>query len=78
MVYELLGVRDSEDPELKPTDAALVLSELTRAASHLFEAGYYHRAAIAYRQVLAGFPNDPLAKQMLNESELLAGEAGIA
>ena len=75
MVYELLGVRNSEDPELKPTDAALALSELTGPASQLFEAGDYRKAAAAYRQILDRFPDDPVAKSMLGESELLADEA---
>jgi adenylate cyclase len=78
MIYELLGVRDSEDPELKPTDAALALSELTRPASLLFEAGDYRKAAAAYRQILAGFPDDPVAKAMLDESGHLADDATIA
>lgn len=78
MVYEFLGVRDSEDPELKPTDAALALSELTRSASQLFEAGDYGNAAAAYRQILAGFPDDPVAKAMLDESGQLADETRIA
>src|SRR4029077_20785160 len=33
MIYELLGIRASDDPELKPPDDAARLCELTRGAS---------------------------------------------
>ena len=38
MIYELLGIRASDDPELKPSDDATRLCELTREASSLFRA----------------------------------------
>ena len=73
MVYELLGVRDSDDPELRPTDQALSLSALTRSASGLFEDGKFREAADAYRQILVQHRDDPVAHAMLHEPELAMG-----
>lgn len=73
MIYELLGVRDSDDPELRPADHALELRELTEAASALFEGDNYREAANAYRQILGKYPHDPVAKAMLDVPELALG-----
>jgi adenylate cyclase len=75
MLYELLGVRDSDDPELRPTEQSLSLSTLTRSASELFEDGKFREAANAYRQILARHRDDPVADAMLNEPELALGNA---
>jgi adenylate cyclase len=75
MVYELLGVRDSDDPELRPTKQALSLSALTQSASELFEGGKFREAADAYRQILIRHLDDPVADAMLNEPELALGKA---
>jgi hypothetical protein len=74
MIYELLGVRDSDDPELRPTEQALALSELTRSASELFEDGKFRQAADAYRKILVRHRDDPVADAMLSEPELALGK----
>ena len=67
MIYELLGIAGSADPELAPRRRDERLSELTAAASAGFEAGALEAAADAYRALLREFPDDPLAKAMLTE-----------
>jgi class 3 adenylate cyclase/ABC-type nitrate/sulfonate/bicarbonate transport system substrate-binding protein len=75
MIHELLGVRDSKDPELRPAETAVQLSELTRSASDSFEAGDYQTAANAYRYILSRYPNDPVAKAMLDVPEPDSGKS---
>jgi hypothetical protein len=70
MIYELLGIAGSDDPELRPAGDAVGLSELTRAASNMFEAGQYKQAATAYRMILDHYPTDPVARAMLGSPEL--------
>ncbi|VIO75028.1 adenylate/guanylate cyclase domain-containing protein [Bradyrhizobium ivorense] len=70
MVYELLGIAGSDDPELRPNPDAVELSEMTRAASSMFEAGNYQAAASAYRRIFDRYPRDPVARAMLHTSEL--------
>ena len=72
MVYELLGVRDSSDPELRPAETAAELSELTQSAFDLFEAGDHRNAADAYRKILVRHPTDPVAKAMLETLEAIS------
>jgi class 3 adenylate cyclase len=66
MIYELLGMVDSNDPELETRPNDRKLSEMTWVASARFEAGDPAGAARAYREILAQFPNDPVAKAMLS------------
>jgi len=67
MVYELLGMARSEDPEIgvRPQDKRL--NGMTWVASKSFENGDFEEAARRYREILAEFPNDPAAKAMLTE-----------
>jgi adenylate cyclase len=65
MVYELLGIRASDDPELKPPDDAVGLCELSREASSYFERGEVDEAARRYENILRAFPDDPVAKSLL-------------
>ena len=65
MIYELLGIRASDDPELKPSDDAARLCELTREASSYFERGEFDQAARRYEDILGAFPDDPVAKSLL-------------
>jgi adenylate cyclase len=65
MVYELLGIRASDDPELKPTDDAARLCKLTWEASSYFEQGEVKQAARHYKEILRAFPDDPVAKSLL-------------
>lgn len=65
MIYELMGIRNSTDPESSAPDHAERLCEMTRAASDLFEQGRLDEAAEHYRNISLAFPDDPVAKSML-------------
>jgi class 3 adenylate cyclase len=65
MVYELLGMAKSDDPELETRPADQKLSEMTWVASKYFDKGDLEEAAQRYRDILAKFPNDPVAKTIL-------------
>jgi class 3 adenylate cyclase/ABC-type nitrate/sulfonate/bicarbonate transport system substrate-binding protein len=65
MIYELLGIRNSEDPELAAPKDADKLCDMTRAASDYFERGQLNKAAQCYREILMAFPGDPVAKSLL-------------
>ncbi|KRR02722.1 hypothetical protein CQ12_06485 [Bradyrhizobium jicamae] len=70
MVYELMGIADTGDPELQPAPHSVELIEMTRAASMMFEAGDHQGAANAYERILSLFAGDPVASAMLTRSEL--------
>jgi class 3 adenylate cyclase len=65
MIYELLALRASDDPELRIRDRDEQLSRMTWEASQLREAGDFPAAERAYRAVLESFPGDPVAELML-------------
>jgi class 3 adenylate cyclase/ABC-type nitrate/sulfonate/bicarbonate transport system substrate-binding protein len=65
MVYELMGIGNSDDPELAPPDRADKLCEMTQMASHHYERGEFDKAAQRYREILMAFPSDPVAKSLL-------------
>jgi adenylate cyclase len=65
MIYELLGIRNSEDPELSAPRDADKLCDMTRAASDHFERGKLNKAAQCYREIMMAFPGDPVAKSLL-------------
>jgi len=65
MVYELLAIAKSDDPELEIRPADKRLSEMTWVASKSFEKGDLEGAARRYRDILGEFPYDPVAKAML-------------
>jgi adenylate cyclase len=65
MIYELVGLANSDDPELEARPADRKLSEMTWAASKCFEAGDLAGAARRYRAILGQFPKDGVAKSML-------------
>jgi class 3 adenylate cyclase/ABC-type nitrate/sulfonate/bicarbonate transport system substrate-binding protein len=65
MIYELLGIRDSDDPELRASDDAARLCELTGEASISFERGEFEHAARRYADILREFPDDPVARSLL-------------
>ena len=67
MIYELLALRASDDPELRVRDRDEQLSAMTWHASQKFEAGDFAAAEYAYRAILKGFPGDTVAKFMLEE-----------
>jgi adenylate cyclase len=65
MIYELLGIRNSSDPELAPPDGAEGLCDMTRVASGYFERGEFDEAACRYEEILRSFPGDPVAISLL-------------
>jgi hypothetical protein len=69
MIYKLLALRGSDDPEPKARDEDRKLSEMTWAASRSFEAGDLRAAILADRDFLKSFPDDPVAKLMQVEIE---------
>ncbi len=64
MIYELLALRLSDDPDLKIRDHDEELCSMTVHASHRFETGDLVEAAAAYGDILKRFPDDPVAKIM--------------
>ncbi|WP_051677631.1 ABC transporter substrate-binding protein [Bradyrhizobium sp. URHD0069] len=67
MIYELLGLRASDDPELSVRDRDEELGAMTWKASRLIEAGDFAAAERAYSAILKKFPGDTVAKFMLKE-----------
>jgi adenylate cyclase len=65
MIYELLGIKFSDDPELKPSEHIAALCDRTREASIYFERGELDQATLHYENILRDFPDDPVAKSML-------------
>ena len=72
MIYELLGLRASDDPDLNIRDRDEQLCAMTWQASQQFEAGEIAAAHRAYCLILSSFPHDPVAKFMLKECEDMA------
>ena len=66
MIYELLGIRDSKDPELTAPDRYETLCQMTQTASSYFEQGKLDQAAQLYNAILLEFPGDPIAKSLLS------------
>ncbi|SHK52239.1 ABC-type nitrate/sulfonate/bicarbonate transport system, substrate-binding protein [Bradyrhizobium lablabi] len=67
MIYELLAIRASDDPELSVRDRDERLCAMTWKASQWMEAGDFAAAERGYRDILDNFPADPVAKVMLEE-----------
>jgi class 3 adenylate cyclase len=65
MVYELLALRTSDDPDLRVRDREEELSAMTWHASQKFEAGDFLAAERAYRDILKSYPKDSLARFMM-------------
>ena len=69
MIYELLALRASDDPELSVRGRDEQLCAMTWQASQQFEAGDVAAAERGYRAVLEQFSDDPVARFMLGECE---------
>jgi class 3 adenylate cyclase/ABC-type nitrate/sulfonate/bicarbonate transport system substrate-binding protein len=65
MIYELLALRASSDPDLGVRDRDEELCAMTWTASRLVEAGDLSGAEQAYRAILNIFPDDSLAAFMM-------------
>jgi adenylate cyclase len=73
MIYELVGLTNTKDPELLVRASDRKLSDMTWCASKCFEAGDFGGAARGYREILGQFPCDGVARAML--ATLTAGDA---
>jgi hypothetical protein len=69
MIYELLGIKGSSDPELEIRERDARLNEMTWEASRSYERGDVAEAMRRYRAMLDVFPDDPVAKTMLKEGQ---------
>jgi adenylate cyclase len=65
MIYELVGLANSNEPELEVRPDDRRLSEMTWLASKCFEAGDLKGAEHRYRDILEQFPDDGVAKSIL-------------
>jgi hypothetical protein len=65
MIYELLALRVSDDPELSIRGRDEQLSTMTWKASNYFDRDAFDEAASGYHEILQAFPDDPVAKAML-------------
>ena len=66
LVYELLGIRDSDDPELRVADRDIERCRLTTTAMASFDAGRFVEARDQYQRLLDAFPDDGVALAMLD------------
>ncbi len=64
MAYELIGIRDTSDPELQSPEGAAQLCTMTVAAMELLMAEDPIAAHERYAEILALFPTDPVAQHM--------------
>jgi class 3 adenylate cyclase len=65
MIYELLGIKGSSDPELEIRERDARLNEMTWEAARSIERGDVAEAMRRYQAMLEVFPDDPVAKSML-------------
>jgi class 3 adenylate cyclase len=75
MIYELLGIKGSSDPELIIRERDAKLSEMTWEASRSFELGDHAEATRRYQAILNVFTDDPVAKSMLDAVENAGAES---
>jgi adenylate cyclase len=64
-IYELLGVFGANDPGLEPDPATLELCKMTRLAYEALIKEDYVLAQRRYREILAKFPDDPVASMLV-------------
>ena len=64
-IYELMGVYGADDPGLEPSPETQRLSKLTRLAYEALVKEDYALASRRYREILAEFPDDPVASTLV-------------
>jgi class 3 adenylate cyclase len=69
MIYELLGIKGSSDPELEIRERDARLNKMTWQAARSYERGDVAEAMRRYQAMLDVFPDDPVAKSMLKEGK---------
>ena len=67
MVYELIGIRDTTEPELSADSKAIRLSAMTTRAMAALTAGHRAEARAKYQDILAEAPTDPVARIMFDD-----------
>ena len=63
-VYELLGIVDSDDPELKADERDIARCKMTTMAMAYLTGGHVAEALDLYEKLLSKFPDDKVAKLM--------------
>ena len=64
-IYELMGVYGADDPGLEPSPETQRLAKLTRLAYEALVKEDYALASRRYREILAEFPDDPVASTLV-------------
>ena len=64
-IYELMGVYGADDPGLEPGPETQRLAKLTRLAYEALVKEDYALASRRYREILAEFPDDPVASTLV-------------
>jgi adenylate cyclase len=64
-IYELMGVYGADDPGLEPSPETQRLCKLTRLAYEALVKEDYALASRRYREILAEFPEDPVASTLV-------------
>ena len=75
VVYELLGVAGSVDPELKADERDLVRCRMTTMAMACFTDGRVADARDRYEELLAEFPDEKVARLM---RDVLGRRVGVS
>jgi adenylate cyclase len=75
MVYELLGIAGSADPELRASERDMLLCRMTKAAMTALTAGRFAEAIRLYGELLGEFPDDPVGQQMRDLAAVPATKA---
>jgi class 3 adenylate cyclase len=66
MIYELLGIRDSNDPELMPHQGDLELVDLAQQAVRAIAVGDRETARLIHQGAVDQFPNDRVSQALLD------------
>ena len=64
MVYELLGIAGSDDPELRADERDIARCKTTTTAMACLTSGRVAEARDLYEKLLSKFPDDKVAKLM--------------
>lgn len=65
MIYELLGMKDSDDPELMPPAGDLEMAECAKQAATALAAGEQSAARLIHLGAVAQFPDDAVVRALL-------------
>ena len=77
LVYELLGIVDSIDPETKASECDILLSRLTTEAMECLVRGMFAEARDRYENLTKQFPADKTARQLRDFAAKEATRLGL-